>query len=432
MTDTNKKKSGLVDLEFTTDKPTNDKIKISPEAHKSRNTTKSSPKSDHKSESKNITKEKSNDITREKSNKANHRKSDNHESNQNNKHADNSHDQKTHELNKPKKTEKLIGLQQEENKKKLAVERKGFLTYRDSQNKDLKIYFRYLGPPNVNFEEQISKSIDKIILFVGTIGVDTRIWKYQQDEFSTIYMTLAIDLRGCGKSDKPEDSNYSYDNFTSDIKHVLDKFNIKKIIYVGVGVGASVGISFASRYPQLVERLLLSGAIPWHVVNTKSDYFHAECTRNELENTWKLIETNYASYCKAMVNNSLYVESEAELKNKGEVIPHLSEMKDISLQLLESTNNKVILRLLGKENTESFVFDSLFPAVKSLNEKKIPILIVFGSASPVIYKGSAGFLFTSLLKVSHIYEFLDRGLLPNITDSERFNIVLDNFIHAIN
>ncbi|WCL48136.1 alpha/beta fold hydrolase [Leptospira sp. GIMC2001] len=70
------------------------------------------------------------------------------------------------------------------------------------------------------------------------------------------HKVIAIDLRGRGQSDKPE-SDYSPSTHSKDIYNLLNELNIEKVNLIAHSLGAWISIEIATRYPWLVNRLVL-------------------------------------------------------------------------------------------------------------------------------------------------------------------------------
>jgi len=71
--------------------------------------------------------------------------------------------------------------------------------------------------------------------------------------FSKKYLTIAYDFCGHGKSELPKGSYSDYD----DLKAILDKKNLPKIILIGCSYGGSVALDFTLKYPEYVSKLIL-------------------------------------------------------------------------------------------------------------------------------------------------------------------------------
>jgi pimeloyl-ACP methyl ester carboxylesterase len=80
---------------------------------------------------------------------------------------------------------------------------------------------------------------------------------------------LAPDLPGFGRSGKPGYLNYTIDEYDRFIERFLDEVGVERVSLVVHGWGA-VGLAFAQRLPERVERLAIVNAVPllpgyrWH------------------------------------------------------------------------------------------------------------------------------------------------------------------------
>ena len=73
------------------------------------------------------------------------------------------------------------------------------------------------------------------------------------------YRVLALDLRGRGLSDKPENA-YTMDDHARDVLGVLDAEGIAKATLVGHSFGGLLSMFFAATYPERVERIVIIDA----------------------------------------------------------------------------------------------------------------------------------------------------------------------------
>ena len=74
-------------------------------------------------------------------------------------------------------------------------------------------------------------------------------------EHFTVY---AIDSRGHGQSDAV--SKYHYDDFAEDIKCFIDELKLEKPVLYGFSDGGIVGLLLAAKHPQLLSKMIISGA----------------------------------------------------------------------------------------------------------------------------------------------------------------------------
>ncbi len=93
---------------------------------------------------------------------------------------------------------------------------------------------------------KLSKKKNPTLIFVHGWANNWTTWKKEIDFFNRKgYSTLAIDLRGHGKSDKPEEKNkYYLECFARDIQAIIKKEKIKDYIIIGHSMGGMVGLSY--------------------------------------------------------------------------------------------------------------------------------------------------------------------------------------------
>lgn len=98
---------------------------------------------------------------------------------------------------------------------------------------------------------------NKTIVFIHGFGGQGRQWEYQLWQFSNDNRVIAIDLRGHGRSDKPE-CNYSMSTIQRDLKTALDVLGVKeRVVLVGHSFGGAIATEFTVAHPERVERLIL-------------------------------------------------------------------------------------------------------------------------------------------------------------------------------
>jgi len=95
------------------------------------------------------------------------------------------------------------------------------------------------------------------IVFVHGYGGDATQWQYQLNTFSVDHRVIALDLRGHGRSDRPQ-GDYSMPRIQEDLESALDVLGVTgKIVLVGHSFGGAVVTEYALAKPNRVERLIL-------------------------------------------------------------------------------------------------------------------------------------------------------------------------------
>ncbi len=83
-------------------------------------------------------------------------------------------------------------------------------------------------------------------------------WRHQMDGLKGDYQLVAIDQRGCNRSDQPAgEENYAMSLLVSDVAAVIRHFGQEKAIVVGHDWGGSVAWNFAFSHPEMVDKLVI-------------------------------------------------------------------------------------------------------------------------------------------------------------------------------
>ena len=94
------------------------------------------------------------------------------------------------------------------------------------------------------------------ILLMHGSGLTHIVWSLHEQFYSANgFNVLSIDLPGHGDSEGP--SLKSIEEMSDWVKKMMEKLYISKISFMGHSQGALVGIDFASRYPEHIDKLIL-------------------------------------------------------------------------------------------------------------------------------------------------------------------------------
>jgi len=116
------------------------------------------------------------------------------------------------------------------------------------ENRGAKIYWdeQGQGPP--------------ILLIMG-LGYPSDMWHRTRPHLAVQYRTVALDNRGCGRSDVPP-GPYSIALMAADAAAVLDAAGVQSAHVFGVSMGGMIAQEFALQYPQRVRCLILGCTSP--------------------------------------------------------------------------------------------------------------------------------------------------------------------------
>lgn len=97
-----------------------------------------------------------------------------------------------------------------------------------------------------------------LILLHGN-GEDNSYFVHQIDHFSKAYRVIAIDTRGHGKSPRGN-KPFTIKQFAEDLHDFMDEKGIATVNILGFSDGGNIALTFALKYPERVEKLILNGA----------------------------------------------------------------------------------------------------------------------------------------------------------------------------
>jgi pimeloyl-ACP methyl ester carboxylesterase len=99
------------------------------------------------------------------------------------------------------------------------------------------------------------------MLLVHGITTYSFIWRKVMPLLIDKYDVVAVDLLGCGDSDKPLDRSYSLASHAGYLKEFLDAIGISKVHFVGHDLGGGMGQIFAVRYPEMLHDLTMINTV---------------------------------------------------------------------------------------------------------------------------------------------------------------------------
>ena len=105
----------------------------------------------------------------------------------------------------------------------------------------------------------LEKGQGKPLILLHGNGEDNSYFVYQVAYFSRFYRVMAIDTRGHGQSPRGT-APFSIQQFAEDLRGFLDQHEIPKAHILGFSDGGNIALTFALRYPERVDRLILNGA----------------------------------------------------------------------------------------------------------------------------------------------------------------------------
>ena len=217
-----------------------------------------------------------------------------------------------------------------------------------------------------------------VIFLHGWVG-SWRYWITSMQVASTSFRAYALDLWGFGDT-AHNVLNYSIEQQVSLIDRFLMEMGIGKIELVGHGLGALVGMSFATRFPQSVDRLM--------AVSCPLDY---SAVHTRLRTAPPLELTEWLSSRTPEANTALVDSAKADVQ-------------------------AIAASMVGLQA------NNIFSSFRALN---IPCLLVYGDKDLAITTPDEEF---SLSTMTHQIELEGSGHFPMIDETIKFNRLLTDFL----
>lgn len=96
------------------------------------------------------------------------------------------------------------------------------------------------------------------LVLVHANPFDHHLWLYQIARFSTYFKVIAVDIRGYGRSDKPE-TPFSLKEMADDVLGVMRDEGVQEAIIGGCSVGSGIALLLGLDHPEKFKALILVG-----------------------------------------------------------------------------------------------------------------------------------------------------------------------------
>jgi pimeloyl-ACP methyl ester carboxylesterase len=198
------------------------------------------------------------------------------------------------------------------------------------------------------------------VLLVHGITTYSFIWRKIIPLLAADYEVLAIDLLGCGDSDKPVNMSYAIKDQAKRLKEFVATLGIRKLHFVGHDLGGGMGQILAVRYPDLLYDLTMINTVGY-------DYWPVQpiiAMRTPIFRQF-LMATVDIGVLGLIVKRGLY--------HKERFTPELMDL--FMKPMLKPGGRKAFLHFAKCLNNQD-----LMEIEKELRELAVPVLIIRGDA----------------------------------------------------
>lgn len=99
---------------------------------------------------------------------------------------------------------------------------------------------------------------EPVILLHGN-GGDSGYFVHQFDWLAQFFRVIAVDTRGHGQSPRGT-APFTLSQFADDLRALMDRLSLPRATLLGFSDGGNIALTFAIRYPERVDKLIVNGA----------------------------------------------------------------------------------------------------------------------------------------------------------------------------
>jgi sigma-B regulation protein RsbQ len=234
------------------------------------------------------------------------------------------------------------------------------------------------------------------LVFIHCWSCDRHLWDNQVPAFAKNHRVVTIDLPGHGESGQGR-KNWSVESYGEDVKRVVDKLNLKRVVLIGSSMGGPIALEATRRMPERVV-----GIVPVDTLHNVENKLPPE----QLEEVFKQLRADYKGAITGFLNQ-LFFSPTTPVAVKNRVISEVtSRPPELAIAILQGI----------------FAYD----AAPALREVKVPIKAINSDMNP------------TNLEVNHKYApqfdvviIKGTGHYPMLEDPARFNQLLSQVLRDL-
>jgi 3-oxoadipate enol-lactonase len=234
------------------------------------------------------------------------------------------------------------------------------------------------------------------LIFLHGLGGNMRMFRSEMDYFKRFFRVIALDSRGHGRSDKPNE--YRLNNHVGDVISLMDYLGLEKASVLGISMGSYIAQGVAIQIPEQIEKLI--------VVSSKSNGETSSMMRLLTEYADEMLDLNQ--------QEKLFYVSKYIFHN----FPALaSSMKEVA----EYNTLTEAQQLIANKALEGFDYRPLLHKIKART-------LVINGKYDGLNPPSQGKEIAVLIPGASYLEFENSGHAPNVEERERFLDEVGHFL----
>jgi sigma-B regulation protein RsbQ len=237
---------------------------------------------------------------------------------------------------------------------------------------------------------------DPALVFIHCWACNRHFWDNQVAEFSKTYRVVTIDLPGHGESGQGR-KNWSIESYGDDVKTVVTKLNLRRVVLVGSSMGGPIALEATRRMPDRVVAI-----VP---VDTLQNV-EQKVPQEQLDAVFKQMQADFKNASTSLLNQFFFSPTTPASVKEFVINETISRPPEIAVPILKAV----------------FSYD----AVAGLREVKVPIRAINADRVPTdvaVNRKYAPQFDTVIIKGT--------GHYPMLEDPVRFNQMLAEILRNL-
>lgn len=242
----------------------------------------------------------------------------------------------------------------------------------------------------------VSGKGDPALVFIHCWACNRHFWDNQVAEFSKTYRVVTIDLPGHGESGQGRKS-YSVESYGDDVKTVVTKLNLKRVVLVGSSMGGPIALEATKRMPDRVVAI-----VPVDTLQNVDQ----KVPQEQLDSVFQQMQADFKAATTSLLNQFFFAPTTPPAVRERIINETIAQKPEVVLPILKAV----------------FSYD----AAPGLREVKVPIRAI--NADRVPTDVTANRKYAPQFDVAIIK---GTGHYPMLEDPTRFNQMLAEILTGL-
>lgn len=237
---------------------------------------------------------------------------------------------------------------------------------------------------------------DPALVFIHCWGCNRGFWENQVAEFSKTNRVVTIDLPGHGGSGVGR-TNWSVESYGDDVKTVVTKLDLKRVVLVGSSMGGSIALEATKRMPDRVVAI-----VPVDTLHNVDD----KVPPDQLDAVFKQMQADYKNATTGLMNQFFFSPTTPAAVKERVINEAISRQPEVALAILKGV----------------FSYDS----AAGLREVKVPVRAINADRVPTNVEANRKYApqFDAVI-------IKGTGHYPMLEDPARFNQMLAEILRNL-